>query len=81
MVGSRGLTLREEAGKTEVEILLEGGGRLTAVAHALWTQILRAGDRVVDATAGNGSDALFLARAVGPSGHLTIIDIQAGSYF
>eukprot|EP00884_Botryococcus_braunii_P007729 jgi/Botrbrau1/16958/Bobra.49_2s0021.1 len=63
-------------GTSEVEELLRGGSRLTAVAHALWGQFVRAGDRVVDATAGNGADALFLARAVGPSGHLTIIDIQ-----
>jgi hypothetical protein len=63
-------------GRSKLEELLEGGARLTAIAHAVWGQFVRPGDRVVDATAGNGADSLFLAKAVGPSGHLTIIDIQ-----
>jgi len=35
------------------------------------------GDIVVDATAGNGSDTLFLARAVGPKGRVFAFDVQA----
>lgn len=35
------------------------------------------GDTVVDATAGNGSDTLFLARAVGIGGTVYAFDIQA----
>jgi len=35
------------------------------------------GDIVVDATAGNGSDTLFLARTVGPRGRVYAFDVQA----
>jgi len=35
------------------------------------------GDVVVDATAGNGSDTLFLARTVGPQGLVYAFDVQA----
>ncbi len=35
------------------------------------------GDCVVDATAGNGSDTLFLARTVGPRGRVFAFDVQA----
>ena len=35
------------------------------------------GDAVVDATAGNGSDTLFLARTVGSGGIVYAFDIQA----
>ncbi|XID93191.1 class I SAM-dependent methyltransferase [Paenibacillaceae bacterium WGS1546] len=35
------------------------------------------GDTVVDATAGNGSDTLFLARTVGPRGIVYAFDVQA----
>lgn len=34
------------------------------------------GDCVVDATAGNGSDTLFLARTVGPRGRVFAFDVQ-----
>jgi 16S rRNA G1207 methylase RsmC len=37
---------------------------------------LRAGDVVVDATAGNGHDSLFLAKAVLPRGRLFVFDLQ-----
>lgn len=37
---------------------------------------VRPGDTVVDATAGNGSDTLFLTRAVGPRGKVYAFDIQ-----
>ncbi|KXZ52894.1 hypothetical protein GPECTOR_8g274 [Gonium pectorale] len=38
--------------------------------------VLRPGDTAVDATCGNGHDTLFLAQAVGPSGHVHGFDIQ-----
>ena len=38
--------------------------------------LIREGDCVVDATAGNGHDALYLARKVGKSGHVYAFDIQ-----
>lgn len=55
---------------------MRGGARVTRAAHLLWAQVVRPGDFVVDATSGNGGDALWLARAVGPSGRLLAIDIQ-----
>lgn len=35
------------------------------------------GDRVVDATMGNGKDTAFLAELVGEGGHVTAFDVQA----
>ena len=34
------------------------------------------GDRVIDATMGNGHDTAFLCETVGPSGHVYAFDIQ-----
>lgn len=39
-------------------------------------QKVQSGDYVVDATAGNGHDTLFLAELVGKDGHVTAFDIQ-----
>lgn len=38
---------------------------------------VRPGDRVVDATMGNGKDTAFLAELVGEDGHVTAFDVQA----
>ncbi|MEO1575881.1 MAG: class I SAM-dependent methyltransferase, partial [Pseudomonadota bacterium] len=51
--------------------------RLTQRAHALVAARLSPGDIAIDATAGNGHDTLFLARCVGPDGHVFAFDIQA----
>ena len=48
-------------------------------SHLLLAPRLRAGDIVVDATAGNGHDALFLAKAVLPRGHVFVFDLQAAA--
>ena len=40
------------------------------------TEVLQPGDLVVDLTAGNGSDTLFLAQSVGPTGRVLAFDIQ-----
>ncbi len=45
-------------------------------AKALLAHILRPGDIAVDATAGNGHDAVFLARRVAPDGLVHCCDIQ-----
>ncbi len=47
-------------------------------AQQLWAQIVTKGDTVVDATAGNGYDAEFLAQLAlsDSSGHLFCFDIQ-----
>lgn len=57
--------------------LLSTGGKLTAIAQCYWQSVVRSGDCVVDATLGNGHDTLFLAKLVGPAGHLYGFDVQA----
>jgi len=45
-------------------------------AHQYAEAVVRPGDRVVDATMGNGNDTLFLARLTGPGGKVYAFDIQ-----
>ena len=47
------------------------------LAHDVLEQTILHGDHVIDATAGNGHDTLFLAQLVGETGHVTAFDIQA----
>ena len=47
-----------------------------AMAHSLLERVLRPGDVAVDATAGNGHDTVFLARAVGAAGRVIALDID-----
>lgn len=49
---------------------------LTQMAHDQVRAIVRAGDVVIDATAGNGHDTLFLMQLVGPTGVAYSFDIQ-----
>lgn len=51
--------------------------RPTHLLHVLLSDIIQAGDTVIDATAGNGHDTVFLAEAVGEAGRVIAIDIQA----
>ena len=51
--------------------------RLTAAAQGIVAEAIRPGDTVVDATAGNGHDTLFLSQSVGPRGTVFAIDVQA----
>ncbi|WP_218107262.1 class I SAM-dependent methyltransferase [Akkermansia glycaniphila] len=53
--------------------------RPLACAHDWVERVLVPGDSAVDATAGNGYDTLFLARLVGPSGHVHAFDVQAAA--
>ncbi len=48
------------------------------LAHHYWMQLAKKGDTVIDATCGNGKDALVLARLVidEAQGHLIALDIQ-----
>ncbi len=46
-------------------------------SHALLAPRLKAGDVVVDATAGNGHDTLFLMRHVLPGGRVFVFDVQS----
>lgn len=51
--------------------------RATEISHMLLSQFLKGGEWVVDATAGNGNDTLFLAEKVGPGGRVFAFDLQA----
>ena len=48
----------------------------TTLAHRIVATILQPGEVAVDATVGNGHDTLFLARQVGPQGHVYGFDVQ-----
>lgn len=50
--------------------------RPTALAQDLLRPAIRPGDTVVDATAGNGHDTLFLAECVGENGKVLAFDVQ-----
>lgn len=54
----------------------KGLGSAVHLVHLLLSEAVRPGGTVVDATAGNGNDTLFLARLVGPGGKVYAIDIQ-----
>lgn len=47
------------------------------LAHFFINKHVKLGDRVVDATVGNGHDALLLAKLVGPTGKVYGFDIQS----
>jgi tRNA1(Val) A37 N6-methylase TrmN6 len=49
----------------------------TDLLQVLLRQVICKGDLVIDATAGNGHDTVFLAEAVGEEGTVIAIDIQA----
>jgi len=51
--------------------------RLTDMAQQWLIEILEPGDYVIDATLGNGYDALFLAKHVGKTGRFFGFDVQA----
>ena len=59
--------------------LLLDGARMTSIAHAAWSQFVREGQTVVDATCGNGHDTKWLAEKIGPTGRLFAFDIQVVS--
>ncbi|HZG70360.1 MAG TPA: class I SAM-dependent methyltransferase [Chondromyces sp.] len=45
-------------------------------ARILLEKCIQSGDAAIDATIGNGNDTVFLAKLVGPSGHVFGFDIQ-----
>ena len=49
---------------------------LISIAHQHIAKILKSGDIAIDATLGNGHDALYLKRLVGPTGQVFGFDIQ-----
>ncbi len=50
--------------------------KITDLAHHAVRPVIQAGDVVIDATAGNGLDTVFLAQQTGPGGHVYAFDIQ-----
>ncbi len=50
--------------------------RPTELAQTILRESIREGDAVIDATAGNGHDTLFLAECVGNAGRVLAFDIQ-----
>ena len=50
--------------------------RATSINHDFISRLIKPGDRVVDATVGNGHDTLFLANLVGDTGKVYGFDIQ-----
>ncbi|MDA7538402.1 class I SAM-dependent methyltransferase [Akkermansiaceae bacterium] len=50
--------------------------RVTHVAHDLIRSVVKPGDVVIDATAGNGHDTLFLTSVVGEEGRVHAFDVQ-----
>jgi ubiquinone/menaquinone biosynthesis C-methylase UbiE len=50
--------------------------RLTELAHDYLSTQLSLGDHALDATTGNGYDSAYMAKLVGPEGHVIAIDIQ-----
>ena len=63
--------------------LISGDGMarvsISAEVHQFLSANIKPGATVIDATLGNGHDALFLAGHVGDEGHLFGFDIQAGA--
>ncbi|WP_249871127.1 class I SAM-dependent methyltransferase [Oceanobacillus saliphilus] len=45
-------------------------------AHYLLEESIEKGEKVIDATCGNGNDTLFLSRIVGEDGHVYAFDVQ-----
>lgn len=50
--------------------------RPTSVAQDFLRPLIQSGDLVIDATAGNGHDTVFLAECVGPLGKVLAFDVQ-----
>lgn len=51
--------------------------RVLPFAKDLLASVIKPGDYVVDATAGNGYDTLYLAELVGETGHVYAFDVQS----
>lgn len=58
---------------TGIDILFSN---IIKLSHSIFRQVVEPGDTIVDATCGNGKDALFLAQLLRGKGHLVVYDIQ-----
>jgi len=54
----------------------EGLDGAVGFSHLFLRQVVRPGDRVIDATCGRGRDTLFLAELVGATGEVWAFDVQ-----
>lgn len=54
----------------------EGLGGAVGFSHLFLRQVVRPGDRAIDATCGRGRDTLFLADLVGSTGKVWAFDVQ-----
>jgi len=54
--------------------------RATSINHDFISRLVKPGDKVVDATVGNGHDTLFLANLVGDTGKVYGFDIQEKAF-
>lgn len=57
-------------------ISIEQFHKAVSIARLFMDQVVREGDKVIDATMGNGHDTLYLAQKVGPKGKVYAFDIQ-----
>lgn len=66
-------------GTAKEQRVTQGGKKksLTQLAHNVIARIVKPGDTVVDATAGNGHDTLKLSSLVGEAGRVIAIDLQS----
>jgi glycine oxidase len=71
------MALRAETTGQETRVTGAKAVSLTKLAHSIVRRAVRLGDTLVDATAGNGHDTVFLSACTGPSGRVLAIDIQA----
>jgi len=63
-------------------VVIIGGRIIRSVvefSHQLLSTVVHEGSSVIDATAGNGKDTLFLAKLVGETGRVYAFDIQEGA--
>ena len=77
--GGRPVSTHAAASDVLFQDILLRCNNTNGLAHSLWTHVVRAGDTVVDCTAGKGHDTLALARlALSPSsGRVLAFDVQA----
>lgn len=53
--------------------------RITAMNHVMIKEYIKPGSEVIDATAGNGHDSIFLLKQIDPGGTLYAFDTQAAA--
>jgi SAM-dependent methyltransferase len=75
MAGSREIAAIRDS-RDEALMFKESLSGAVPLSHLFLKEKVKPGDRVADATCGNGHDTLFLARLVGENGKVWAFDIQ-----